>query len=270
MSTEPLSEAQALRALAGRLMTQPHPEGPVTAELFVGALPDGLDLDIPRPSGATLLGSRLKRLSGRPASVDAVFDGEGQPRAIVDAYTAALQADGWTLLDGIGPRLRGFFSGADRADASLWRDGRGPVLRVAVAEREGAPTDVRLHLDWETAARHPHQPRSTPPGEDLLPPLRAPSGVVVRGQSGGGSERHWEMETTVQTDRSVVELEQHFAAQLVDAGWHRIAGPTDELIARSSWDLPRAEGWRGVLTIRSAGKGERQLTVRVQRSDGAD
>ncbi len=79
MTADPKSDEARLRELAERLMTHPHPEGEITTQLFVGELPDGLGTDIPLPERAVLVGSQLRRLAGRMASMEAVFDVDGEP-----------------------------------------------------------------------------------------------------------------------------------------------------------------------------------------------
>ena len=67
-----VSTVHAMRELGERLLCHPHPEGPTTAQLFVGRLPDPLRIDVPLPAAAVLLGSLLKTLAGRPATMEAV------------------------------------------------------------------------------------------------------------------------------------------------------------------------------------------------------
>ncbi len=261
---------QALRELTERLVSHPHPDGPTSAELFVGTLPDSLSIDLPLPANGILLGSQLKRLSGQPASMEAVLDDDGEPAAIVAAYISELKVAGWTPFEGFGPPRGGFMS-ADTGDGAAVRNGEGPVLMVSAVAREEAPADVRVRLDWQLA-RHIHRgPRGEHPGAQLLPPLRVPRGVALRGQHGGGGSDHWTLETTVQTEQTAPVLEVHFAAQLDDASWTRIdGGAADDAIAWSSWRLPGDEGWRGLLLVLAPfGDDERTLTLRVERREPA-
>jgi hypothetical protein len=268
VAVEPDSNEQVLRELAERLMCHPHPEGRISAELFVRRLPDSMDPGLPLPAGAQLWGSQLQRLAGRTASMEAVLDVDGEPSALLDAYEDELRRAGWSTFEGFGPPDGGFV-GAEMGDGRvLQQGGAGPVLAVSAVARQGAPTDVRIRLDWEMARHMPTGPRGMPPGADLLPPLRPPSGVAMRGMSGSGGSGRWTSETTLQTDRPVVELEAHFPAQLARAGWTRSGGSADDVVGWSAWQLPGDEGWRGALFVLAAfGPMEAVVSVRIERSE---
>jgi hypothetical protein len=263
---------QAFRELAERLMGHPSfPDGPISAELFAGTLPDSLSLELPLPANGILLGSQLRRVAGRPASMEVVLDDDGEPAAIVAAYVTELKVAGWTKFEGFGGPRGGFIS-ANTDEGAAMRKGDGPVLMVSAVEREGAPADVRVRLDWQLARHVRRGPPGPPPGADLLPPLRAPRGVALRGQHGGGGMGHFTSETTVQTEHSAPLLEAHFAAQLEEARWTRIdGGAAGDAIAWSSWQLPGDDGWRGLLLLLAPfGDDERTLTLRVETHEPAD
>jgi hypothetical protein len=266
------SSADAVRKLAERLMCHPHPEGPIAAELFVGRLPDSLPPNFPVPAAAVLLGSLLKTLAGRPASMEAVLDLEGDPSAVLDGYEDDLHAAGWSAFEGFGPPHGGFVSDGMGDGRALRKSDDGPVLFVSWIARNGQPTDVRVRLDWEMVRHMPAGPKGVPPGADLLPLLRPPAGVVFLGQSGfGGGGGHWTSEASVQTDRPVADLEAHFAAQLARAGWTRTAGSADDVVGWSAWDLPGEDSWRGLLLVLGAfGQTERSLSVRIERGEPTD
>ena len=249
MTADPGSGEARLRELAERLMTHPHPEGGIATQLFVGELPDGLATELPLPPGAILIGSSLQRLGGRPASMEAVLDMDGEPSAILDAYDAAAASLGWAPFTGFGPPHGGFMSMGMGDGRMLRRGSDGPMLITSAVAREGAPTDVRLRLDWESFRHMPEGPRGMPPGAELLPALRPPSGVTMRGVGSSGGDGRWTSEATVQTDRSVADLDEHFSTQLVHAGWVRSAGGSDGAAAWSAWSLPAADSWRGVLLV---------------------
>lgn len=267
MAAENASNEEVLRELAERLMCHPHPEGPTSAELFVRRLPDALSASLPLPEGAVLVGSSLKRLAGRPATMEAVLDVESQPAAFLDVYEDQLRSAGWSTFPGFGPPHGGFVS-ADLGDGRVLRKGEeGPVLAVSAVVRQGHSADARIRLDWEMVRHMPTGPRGMPPGADLLPALRPPSGVALRGQSGSGGSGRWTSEATVQTDRPVPELEAHFAAQLARAGWMRTAGRSDDIVGWSAWQLPGEQDWRGLLLVLAPfGQAERSLSVRIEQS----
>jgi hypothetical protein len=271
MDAQSASNEQAIRELAERLMCHPHPEGPTTTQLLLRRLPDTVTVDVPLPRGAALLGSQLKTLAGRPASVEAVMDADGDPSAVLEAYEDQLRAAGWRAFEGFGPPHGGFIS-AEMGDGRVLRKGdAGPVLAISAVARPGEPVDVRVRLDWEMVRHMPTGPRGIPPGADLLPPLRPPPGVALRGQTGSGGNGRWTSETTVHTDRPVAELEAHFAAQLTRAGWARTSGSADDAVGWSAWQLPGDEGWRGLLLVLAPfGQTERFVSVRIERSESSE
>jgi hypothetical protein len=86
--------------------------------------------------------------------------------------------------------------------------------------------------------------------------------------SGGGGEGNWHSAMTLRTERSVPELEEHFAGQPIEAGWTRVAGSADATVARSTWEVPGDGGWRGVLVILAVFESaERFLTLRIEERD---
>jgi hypothetical protein len=103
-------------------------------------------------------------------------------------------------------------------------------------------------------------------GRGRMPRLHPPQGVTLEPQGGG----RWNSEVRVETDRSVADLEAHFASQLVEAGWTRLLWPHRrrgrlELLPRS---LGEGE-WRGLLVVLAAfGDQERSLTLRRDQPRG--
>jgi len=262
-----------MRDLAQRLLVHGHPEG-ASVELFLGRLPDGLWGDIPLPAGSTLIGSVLYTRAGHPTSIEAVLDSGLDPGSILAVCDRDLAGSGWTAYETPGPRHGGFVP-RGTADGRILRAGdQGPILVVAATARDSAPTDVRMRLDWD-------MPRQMASGHDLnvpsgaarMPALRPPSDIRFEALGGGGSTGRWTSDARVFTDQSVADLETHFALQLVAAGWERVAGRADDVVAWSSWQVPGEGSWRGLLLVLSAfGAGERSLTMRIEqdRPEGSD
>jgi hypothetical protein len=256
--------------LARRLLE--HAPSDMSVDLVVAALPSGYAEDVPMPSGARLLGSLLRSRRGRPMHLEAVFDAPGDPTSVVDAYRKQLHNHGWDLFEGLsGPMHGGFIPGAAGDDVMLRRGGRGPVLMVAALARQGGPVDLRARLDWEMP-RHlgdwrPVRQR----GFDRMPALRAPSGTELQPHGAGGGGGRWHSEATIDTDRPIGELEEHFASQLANSGWKRLDGRSDETIGWSSWQLPGEGGWRGLfLVLAPFGTRERSLWLSIAASEQDD
>jgi hypothetical protein len=106
-------------------------------------------------------------------------------------------------------------------------------------------------------------------GNDVLPPLHAPDGVTLQLTGGGGGPNRWTSEANAETDKTVAELEAHFARQLQAAGWTRAAGSRAGPMAWSTWKLPRDGDWMGLLfALESPGKNRKALYARVEGPAG--
>src|ERR1700736_5707137 len=98
-SSEP--EARAIKELAERLLTHPHPEGPTSFELLVGRLPDSWGA-IPNIAGGRLLGSAVYTRRGRPTHIEAVYDTDGDSQAVLARCDGELTKNGWLVVQGFG------------------------------------------------------------------------------------------------------------------------------------------------------------------------
>jgi hypothetical protein len=104
-----------------------------------------------------------------------------------------------------------------------------------------------------------------PPSPAPLPALYAPEGVAVQATGFSGGPDHVATEAAAETDRSVAELEAHFAQQLVGAGWLRQDGAAQGPLAWSTWRLPDEGEWSGFLyVLEGPAENERALAVRVE------
>lgn len=267
-----MDDADEMKALAEKLMTHPHPEGPTSIELLLRRLPADWGA-IPAPPGAELLGSALHSRRGRPVLIEAIFTAEGDPQSNLNRYEAPLKESGWGVFSAFGGMHGGFVPGGFAGAHQSYRHGdEGPILLVAALDGGPNVTDLRLRLDWEMVRHLPEMPRpGRPEGWERLPSLAPPAGVPLRGGGGGGGSGTWHSEATVETDLPVPDLEVHFSRQLEAAGWTRLAGTADDVAAWSSWHLPGQGDWGGILLILAAFKpSERFLYVRIAAGDERD
>jgi hypothetical protein len=267
-----MDDAEEVKALAEKLMTHAHPEGPTSIELLVRQLPAAWG-SIPAPPGAELLGSALHSRRGHPAQIEAIYKAEGDAQSVLGRYDAALRASGWGVFAGFGGMHGGFVPGGLAVAHQSYRHGNeGPILMVAALEGGLAETDLRLRLDWDMARHLPEmRMHGRPEGAERLPSLAPPSGVPLRGGGGGGGSGSWHSEATVETDLPVPDLEVHFSRQLEAAGWTRLAGTADDVVGWSSWKLPGEREWGGILLVLAAFKpGERFLYIRIAAGDAGD
>lgn len=268
-----MTDQDDLQELAQRLLSHPHPEGPTSIQILLQRLPDEWAA-VPAPPGSRLLGSALHSRRSRPTLIEAVYDADGDSRAVLARYEPELTKGGWSVFQGWGGGMHGGFMPGGMTGAGQWyRQGEaGPVLMVATIDRQGMATDLRLRLDWEMIRHLPEmRPHTGPEGAERMPPLHPPPGIPLHGGGGGGGGGTWHSEATVETDQPVAEVESHFARQLEDAGWIRVAGSADDVAAWSSWNLPGAGEWRGILLVLAAFRSdERFLYVRISAGNPDD
>ncbi len=150
-----MDDAEELKALAEKLMTHPHPEGPTSIELLLRRLPAEWGA-VPFPPGAELLGSALHSRRGRPVQIEAIYAAEGDPQSALNRYEAALKESGWGVFAGFGGMHGGFVpSGLAGVHQQYRYKAEGPILMVAVLEGGTNVSDLRLRLDWEMARHVP-------------------------------------------------------------------------------------------------------------------
>ena len=199
--------------------------------------------------------------------MEAVLDADGTPLNILTAYQAELGRHGWAVFDTPMPPRSVFVSGDSGAGErqSFLRTDDGPTLQVTVMSRDELPSDVRLRVDVDV--RRPAQLRGHQSlAGERIPTLHAPPRILLAPSSGGGgSDRDWTARATARTAMAVGELEAHFASQLSEAGWARLGGHDDGVVAWSSWRLPGEQHWKGLLLVDAAFyEDRRSLLVRIE------
>jgi hypothetical protein len=257
-----------LRQLAGRLLTWPDPEGPVSVDLIPVGYPDDLPPELVDLTDLRFLGSAVQRRVGALVSVEMLFEGQGEPRELIADYEASLVRLGWDRLDQPGPMRFGFGAG-DFPEISLLVERRkSAVVNLRAMRREDGGSELRVHYDpvhaHETIA---NLARATHPEASILPPLQPPPGVRLRPEGTGGTGGMWKSDARAQTDMPPMELEAFFAKQLELAGWGRLSGSADEAFAWSSWlvpAVPPSAEWRGILLVLAAFPGWRFVAVRAE------
>ena len=159
MTTENQSVGRDLEELCMRLLDHPHPDGPTSVDLLVGSLPESIAADIPTSPDWRVVGSALYSRGGRPTLMEAVVDAPNSFGELVGTFQRDCVAIGWSVLEPTGP-MHGGFVAAEHGDGRAFRrEGQGPVLSIQGVSREGMAADVRLRLDWDSAAylsRTPH------------------------------------------------------------------------------------------------------------------
>jgi hypothetical protein len=271
-ATPPAALAQpapsAALALAERLLAPPGPPGYAPkATLLPGALPDVDVIEaLPMPPAATLVGSLARdgnAKMGPGTSYEVVLDAPGGTTELLGFYKRELGKRGWDAQHDGGYPATGFQPTLQSAHALFCKSGGGPWLNLSVWPRQGAPADVRMHV--ETSNPGPcgmagrGGPGGMPPEMAAMPALYPPDGANL--QMGGPGR--WTSEAVAETALGVADLEAHFARQLEAAGWSRQAGAA-AAGAPVAWSTWRKDDWRGVLYAAEGAADRKQLRFEIE------
>ncbi|MCK4938150.1 MAG: hypothetical protein KAR85_06065 [Methanosarcinales archaeon] len=242
-----------------RMFTYP---GIMNISLFPGELPGNLPVVVPIPEDAVVIGSSV--YSDEYQQIQIILDVQEDPSEIVDFYKNNLEKAGWNETKGFYPEESGFTSFYMPESTIFCRfEGKGPSLTItSYASNGNEPTDVRLNLD--TNPRNPICRINSDPyqgiyqAENVIPILIPPKGAQQRGGGGGGSDDQQYSETTLKTELSVLELEDHYQNQLVEAGWELKENVSNSSITLSTWSFTDELGdqWSGILFVNEVGKSD--------------
>ncbi len=255
-----------VRRLAARLLTWPDPEGPVSVDLIPVGYPDDFPPELVDLTDLRFLGSVVRRRAGTLVGVEMVFEGPGEPDAVLSSYKASLVSLGWERLDQPHPMRGGFAAGGFPEMSLLVERKKSVAVNPQAMHRDGGGTELRVRYD-PVHAQDMIANLARIRGHDepsMLPRLTAPPGVRLHPEGVGGGGGMWKSEGRALTEMPPVELEAFFARQLELAGWGRMSGSADEAFAWSSWLIPDSGDWRGVLIVLAAFPGWRYVSVRAE------
>ena len=254
-----------VRQLAGRLLTWPDPEGPVSVDLIPVGYPDDFPPELVDLTELRFLGSVVRRRAGTLVAVEMVFEGPGEPEAAMVNYEAALLSLGWERLEQPHPMRGGFDAGSFPEMSLLVERRKSVAVNLQAMHREDGGSELRVRYDPVHAQEMmANIARATRHEESILPPLKPPPGVRLRPEGMGGGGGVWKSDARAHTEMRPMELEAFFAKQLELAGWGRMSGSADETFAWSSWLIPDSGEWRGVLLVLAAFPGWRLLSVQAE------
>lgn len=269
------SESELVRFVQ-RLLDFRYPGGPEPGgvQILAGQLPEDMPVELPMPRDAEVVGS----VARGDQNVEIILDVPGEPQSVLDAYEEQLVAAGWREPELDGPSGGGFVP-PDGAFASLFcREGEEPYLTVSVFPLDdGDMSDVRVSLNsapegFSTPCEEQMVPPGPPGVQGLIPRLEAPRGAtMLEGGEGGGGGNSWYSSSTLETEMSVADLEEHYRAQLEDAGWSREDSGAGGPAAWSTWTFTdEGDRWSGVFLALDIPEQEdtRFLYLRIQRLDG--
>jgi hypothetical protein len=256
-----------LRQLAGRLLTWPDPDGPVSVDLIPLGYPDDLPPELVDLTELRYLGSVVRRRAGVLLGVEMVFDGPGEPQTVVSTYEAALVGLGWERIEQPQPPGGGGFDVHGLGQMTLLvNKPKSAIVFLHGTDREDGGAELRVRFDPVHAPETiMNMNRAMRQEESILPRLKPPPGVRLQPEGTGGGGGRWKSDARAQTEMAPMQLEAFFAKQLEAAGWGRMTGSADDTFAWSSWLIPDSGEWRGVLLVLAAFPGSRQLSVQAER-----
>jgi hypothetical protein len=255
-----------MRELAGRLLMWPDPDGPLTVDLIPVGYPDDFPAELVDRTELHFLGSAVRRRAGNLVAVEMVFEGPGEPDAVLSSYEGSLVSLGWERLDQPHPMRGGFDAGGFPEMSLLVERKKSVAVNLQAMHREGGGTDLRVRYDpvhaQDMIANLARIRRHEEPS--VLPRLKPPPSMRFHPEGMGGGGGIWKSDARAQTEMPPMELEAFFAKQLELAGWGRMSGSADETFAWSSWLIPDSGEWRGVLLVLAPFPGWRHVSVRAE------
>jgi hypothetical protein len=257
-----------VRQLAGRLLSWPDPEGPLSVDLIPVGYPDDFPAELVDLTELRFLGSVVRRRAGNLVTVEMVFEGPGEPEAVIASYEASLLSLGWERLEQPHPMRGGFDAGSFPEMSLLVERRKSAVVNLQAMHKEDGGSELRVRYDPVRAqATIANIARITRQEEPILPRLKPPAGVRLEPEGTGGGDGVWKSDARARTEMAPMELEAFFAKQLEVAGWGRMTGSADEMFAWSSWlvpAVPPSAEWRGILLVLAAFPGWRFVSVRAE------
>jgi hypothetical protein len=266
------SESELVR-LVRRMFSFRYPGAPDPGEVQVlaGQLPDELPVELPMPDDADVVGSVVRG----DENVEIVLDVPGEPESVLDAYEERLAAAGWREPEIETPPEGGFVQADGAFGNSFCREGEEPYLTVSSSVLDDSDvSDVRLSLNSSSEGFTPCEEQMIPPGppgvQGLIPRLEAPrDATMLEGGEGGGGGNSWYSSSTLKTEMSAANLEEHYREQLEKAGWNREDGGAGGPAAWSTWTFTddADDAWSGVFLALEVPREEdaRFVHVRIQR-----
>ena len=233
---------------------------------FIGRLPEYLEVEIPIPDGASIVGSLPH--GGPRDEVEVVLDGDMTAERVREAYRALMTEAGWSESDRHRrPTGSGFVSEAPPDVLLFCKGDRGPAVFVRARDCGDAPTDVRLSLiaDERRSPCSPRAPESYEAFDSILPTLDPPPGALLVPRSAGGGYDDAESNAILETDMELAGIGAHYVPQLQNAGWTLTGRGHGGPQAWSAWSFSDEENqpWIGLLVALRLPEPPRQHLLQI-------
>ena len=256
-------ESQAYDRLLERYLISRFSQLP---ELYPNELPEDIPLSIPVPEGGQLLGTAVQNMTRDRRDIHVFVESSLSPEEAVAFYIEQFAEVG-----GEEPDATIFFGITDQG----FVEAGTPITKVfcpPVSERDTAIKPITMIVGDSTSSSatdiHVIFLRSDRgSGCELIDPflrdtgfqfprLEAPQGANATGGSGSRGDSD-STRTTIETDLSMVETEEHYREQLSALGWELLKVGESVGTAWSTWFVTEEgflgpRNWVGMLEVRLA------------------
>ncbi|TFH66528.1 MAG: hypothetical protein E4G90_03060 [Gemmatimonadales bacterium] len=253
----PVPEDRAgLEELFGRFFQS---EGQV--QILPEALPPGFSITL--PPGAKVVGSvvfaeegfvaegfvaeEAQTIEAQIIEAQIIIDVAMEPGEVEEFFQEELAETGWKSLQRSLPR--GFVSAEGKPAGStlfftLCNDVENISMHFTTFPLEDGRSGVNIMYRNQTPSICDWPGPSAPslPSLPTLPALKMPVGTKAQGSGSGEGGDNAHAEVTLVTDLSAVALEEHFAEQLADFAWARVAEGADGPTSWSVWQYEGSDG----------------------------
>ncbi len=275
--SNPSNNEALLQELALRLLTSPWDPHMHEPQLLVGQIPVGLPVDLPLPQDNHVLGSLLR--SSEQAEI--LLDTPLPPERVIDFYREQMQVVGWYEPSSAQEQQEGGFTHtglpSTGAGALFCQGARGPSLSITTLQGKRGLTDVRLTFNMSRrnspCTQRSSRWRDGQLAQNLIPPLKPPTGAQQMGGGGGSSQDRADTSATLETATAlpILELAAHYAVQLEKAGWTRTDDGHSGPLAWHAWRFQDDENepWQGLFFVMKLLGTERRyfLYIEIHMSD---
>jgi hypothetical protein len=214
------------------------PVGESATAVYIGSLPPDLSFELEVPDNLHVTGSVVT--SAEYSNTHILFSVDGDVGETMAALRQQVEQQGYTTPPGMVQQ--GVFVTASPDYMMLCS--ADSTLAVTMSGRNlGDGTGVvRFYIEEVTAFGGACMQREAPqpqPFDDILPTLAAPVAISVFSSEGGGGGNSYETTIRFSGETTVVELIEHYNAQMADQGWQQLSASQSELMAWSGWSLSK-------------------------------
>ena len=221
------------------------------SQIVIGKLPDDLQIEIPQPSKAEIVGS-IKR--GEDIYEIALDVPVAVPQ-VKSFYENQLIEKEWKQQEDMSPK-RAFATSAAQFEENLsfCKSEKGPLLQLNINQSENNLTEVSISLNTdESNSGCRYLIGGLPFSFAKTPTLRPPANTkVTPKQIGGFSSEMSNSMANLESQLNIQQLNQHYISQMQEAGWTKMANAQNNQAAFSMWSLKDKDNisWQGMMSIK--------------------